>query len=62
MLKGHFYHIIIKETKGMFSNCFFHLFSVSKKKIIFFRLKGLFGNPKWTENKNFSQNSICEEN
>ena len=25
-----------------------------KKKKLFLRLKNLFGNPKWTENKNFS--------
>ena len=44
----------------MFDNCFFFLFSVSKNNFIFFRLKNLFDNPKLTENKNGSQNSICE--
>ena len=29
---------------------------------LFLRLKNLFGNPKWIENKNCFQNSICEEN
>ena len=47
---------------GMFDNCFFLLFSVSKNNFLFFRLKNLFGNPKWTENKNYFQNSICEGN
>ena len=51
-----------KKTKGMFGNCFFPLFSVLKNNFLFFRLKNLFGNPKWTKNKNCSQNSIWEEN
>ena len=34
------------ETKGMFGNYFFPLFSISKNKFIFLRLKNLFGNPK----------------
>ena len=42
--------------------CFFPLFSVSKNSILFLRLKNLFDNPKWIENKKYSQNSICEEN
>ena len=42
----------------MFDNCFF----VSKKNFLFLKLKSLFGNPKWTENKNCFQNSICEGN
>ena len=42
----------------MFGNLFF----VSKKKISIFETKKLIGNPKWTKNKNYSQNSICEEN
>ena len=33
-----------------------------KKNFLFLRLKNLFANPKWIENKNCSQNSICEEN
>ena len=45
----------------MFVNCFFPLFSISKNKFLFLKLKNLFGNPKWTENKNCSQNSICEK-
>ena len=50
------------KTKGMFGNCFFPLFSISKNNFLFFRLKNLFSNPKWTENKICSQNSICEGN
>ena len=50
------------KSKGMFGNCFFPLFSVFKNNFLFFRLKNLFGNPKWIENKNYSQNSICEGN
>ena len=46
----------------MFGNYFFPLFFVSKNKFLFLRLKNLFDNPKWTENKNCFQNSICEEN
>ena len=38
---------------GMFDNCFSPLFSVSKNNFLFFRLKNLFGNLKWTENKNY---------
>ena len=44
----------------MFGNCFFPLFFVSKNNFLFLRLKNLFGNSKWTENKSYSQNSICE--
>ena len=51
-----------KETKSMFGNYFFSLFFVSKNNFIFLRLKNLFGNVKWTENKDYFQNSICEEN
>ena len=54
--------IIEKKFKGMFDNYFFPLFSVSKNNFLFLRLKNLFGNPKWTKNKNCSQNSICEGN
>ena len=50
------------NAKGMFSNCFFPLFSVSKNNFLFLRLKNLFDNPKWTKNKNCSQNSIYEAN
>ena len=46
----------------MFGNYFFPLFFVSKNNFLYLRLKNLFDNPKWTENKNRSQNSICEEN
>ena len=46
----------------MFGNCFFSLFYVFKNNFLFLRLKNLFGNPKWIENKNDSQNSICEGN
>ena len=46
----------------MFGNYFFPLFFVSKNNFLYLRLKNLFGNPKWIENKNRSQNSICEEN
>ena len=41
---------------------FSSLFSVFKNNFIFLRLKSLFDNSKWTKNKNFSQNSICEGN
>ena len=34
------------ESKGMFSNYFFSLFSVSKINFLFLRLKNLFDNPK----------------
>ena len=50
------------KTYGMFGNSFFSLFSISKNNFLFFRLKNLFDNSKWTENKNCSQNSICERN
>ena len=51
-----------KKSKGMFGNYFFLLFFVFKNNFLFLRLKNLFGNPKWTENKNCFQNSICEGN
>ena len=51
-----------ENTYGMFGNCFFPLFSVSKNNFLFLKLKYLFGNLKWTEDKNCSQNSICEGN
>ena len=41
---------------------FFPLFYVSKNNFLFLRLKNLFGNPKLIENKNHSENSICEGN
>ena len=50
------------ETKSMFDNYFFSLFFVSKNNFIFLRLKNLFGNLKWIENKDYFQNSICEGN
>ena len=43
---------LINHDKGMFGNFFFSLFSVFKNNFLFLRLKNLFGNPKWTENKN----------
>ena len=46
----------------MFDNYFFFLFFVFKTNFLFLRLKNLFGNSKWTENKNYFQNSICERN
>ena len=51
-----------KKTKGMFGNCFFPLFSIFKNNFLFLKLKDLFGNSKWIENKNCFQNSICEGN
>ena len=48
--------------KGMFCNCFFPLFSVFKNNFLSLRLKNLFGNSKYTENKNCSQNFICKGN
>ena len=50
------------NTKGMFGNYFFSLISVFKNNFLLLRLKYLFGNPKLTENKNCSQNSICKGN
>ena len=41
---------------------FGNLFSVFKNNFLFLKLKNLFGNSKWTENKNYSQNSIYERN
>ena len=45
----------------MFGNCFFSYFCFQKQFSIF-QIKKLVCNPKWTENKNYSQNSICEGN
>ena len=53
---------MIIKNKGMFGNCFFPLFFVFKNNFLFLRLKNLFGNSKWAENKNCFQNSICEGN
>ena len=50
------------NTKGMFDNYFFSLISVFKNNFLLLRLKNLFNNPKWTENKNYYQNSICKRN
>ena len=50
------------NSKGMFGNCFFPLFSVFKNNFLFLKLKNLFGNSKRAENKNCFQNSICEGN
>ena len=47
---------------GMFGYYFFPLFSVFKNNFLFLRLKNLFGNSKWVENKNCFQNSIYEGN
>ena len=46
----------------MFGNYFFPLFSVFKNNFLFLKLKILFGNSKYTKNKNCSQNSICDGN
>ena len=35
-----------ETSKGMFGNCFFFLFSISKNNFLFLKLKNLFGNPK----------------
>ena len=55
-----------KEKKKTIRACLITVFSpyflFSKKKILFLRLKNLFDNSKWVENKNYFQNSICEEN
>ena len=53
---------IFLKNKGMFGNCFFPLFSVFKNNFLFLKLKNLFGNSKWVENRNCFQNSICEGN
>ena len=50
------------NTKGMFRNYFFSLISIFKNNFLFLRLKNLFGNPKWIENKNCSQNLIYKGN
>ena len=50
------------KSKGMFGNCFFLLFSIFKNNFLILKEKNMFGNPKWTINKNCSQNSICEGN
>ena len=57
----HFYGKL-ENRQGMFSNCFFLLVSIFKNNFLFLWLKNLFDNPKWTKNKNRSQNSICKEN
>ena len=44
----------------MFGNCLFSLFSVFKNNFLFLRLKNLFDNLKWAENKNCFQNLICK--
>ena len=46
----------------MFGNYFFPLFYVFKNNFLFSKLKNLFGNLKWIENKNCFQNSIYKEN
>ena len=38
-------------TLGIFGNYFFSLFFVFKNNFLFIKLKNLFDNPKWTENK-----------
>ena len=53
---------LVVSKYNCFRNCFIPLFSVSKNNFIFLRLKNLFSNPKWTENKKCFQNSICEGN
>ena len=56
-------YVIPKQNYlGYVGYCFFPLFSISKNSILFLRLKTLFDNPKWIENKKYSQNSIFEEN
>ena len=47
---------ILFTSVSMFGYCFFSLFSVFKNNFLFLILKNLFGNSKWTENKNCSQN------
>ena len=56
------YNFFLKNIKGILGNCFFLLFKKKKKNFLFLILKNLFGNPKWTKNKNCFQNSICEGN
>ena len=51
-----------KVTKDMFGNCIFFLFSVFKNNFLFLRLKNLFSNSKWIENKIYFQNLISEGN
>ena len=40
--------LLNQTNNNMFGNCFFPLFSIFKNYFLFFRLKNLFGNPKWT--------------
>ena len=47
--------------KGMFGNYVFLLFSVSKNNFLFLRLKNLFGNPKWVENKIIRKTQFVKE-
>ena len=54
--------LLSTKTKGMFGNCFFPLFFISKNNFLFLKLKNLFGNPNWIKNKNYTQNSICKGN
>ena len=46
--------ILQENTKGMFGNFFFSLIFCFKNNFLFLKLKNLFGNLKWTENKNCS--------
>ena len=55
-------YILISKLRVCLVTVFFPLFSVSKNNFLFLKLKNLFGNQKWIENKNYSQNSICEGN
>ena len=64
LLKEHSWEKFLESPLllSTFDNCFFPLFSVFKNNFLFLKLKNLFGNPKWLENKNYSQNLICEGN
>ena len=59
-----FYRRIKKWLRVVYSVIafFFFFFSISENNFLFLRLNNLFGNPKWTVNKNYSQNLICKGN
>ena len=45
----------------MFGNCFFPLFYIFKNNFLFFRLKNLFRNPKWTKTKTVLKTQFVKE-
>ena len=45
----------------MFGNCFFSLFFVFKNNFLFLKLKVLFDNQKWIENKTILKTQFVKE-